>query len=530
MLLQCRIWLIRPVPMGLLIALLSAGLLLWGSWHLARGQALNTELYGLRVLHDKSRVELSRVSNELSGAADALERLDLAACTPKVLDELSILRRQFAYINEIRYQPKQGPHCLLVQPLPDFLALNYKRFPLNSGRTLWWHSAPVDPAASAKFFLPLPSLVLESRGLLLSSSLVYLHDVLSMPTGIQAYLVDSNNGTGMIIGSFAEFTTTMPLFEDVFFLDDENIFFRGEPGPLGLTLLLRSDRRELDRLTRNYSLMWFGLAGPFSILLGCITTLRLRRDQSLKHALRMALLRNELEVDYQPIIDLHSGRCLGAEALVRWRRADGLRVRPDLFIPQAEDSGQICAITRRVISLVCREQGQLLRQQPHLYISVNLAAADIRDGHFAAHAEQCMQQHAIAPAQLLYEVTERGLVDVELAVSQLQALRDKGHRIAIDDFGTGYSSLSYLHKLPIDVLKIDKSFVDTLGTDAASNSVAPHIIGMAHELGLKVIAEGIEQEAQAAVLRALGAQMGQGWLFAKAMSAADFRAFVATHG
>jgi sensor c-di-GMP phosphodiesterase-like protein len=178
---------------------------------------------------------------------------------------------------------------------------------------------------------------------------------------------------------------------------------------------------------------------------------------------------------------------------------------------------------------VCQEQEQLLRQQPHLYISVNLAAADIRDGSFAAHAEQCMQLHGITPAQLLYEVTERGLVDVELAVSQLQVLRDQGHRIAIDDFGTGYSSLSYLHKLPVDVLKIDKSFVDTLGTDAASNSVAPHIIDMAHELGLKVIAEGIEQETQEAVLRALGAQMGQGWLFAKAMSAADFSAFVATH-
>jgi len=527
---QCRTWLVRPLTMGLLIAMLSAGLLLWGSGYLAHRQALTTVFYGLQVLHDKSRAELSRFNNELSGTLDALERLDLAACTPATLKELSILRRQFAYIHEIRYQPKQGPHCMMVHALPNFLALNYRQLHLNDDRTLWWHGTPVDPAASPEFILPLPSLVLESRGLLLSSSLVYLQDVLSMPTGIQAYLFDSTNGTGMAISRFTEFTAELPLFKGVFFLDDENIFFRGEPGPLGLILLLRSDRHELDRLTFSYSLMWSGLAVPISILLGCVTTIRLRRDQSLTHALEMALLRNELEVDYQPIMDLHSGRCVGAEALVRWRRADGLRVRPDLFIPQAEDSGQICAITQRVISLVCQEQGEMLRQQTHLYISVNLAAADIRDGRFAAHAEQCMQQHGITPAQLLYEVTERGLVDLELAVNQLQALREQGHRIAIDDFGTGYSSLSYLHKLPVDVLKIDKSFIDTLGTDAASNSVAPHIIGMAHELGLKVIAEGIEQEAQATALRALGAQMGQGWLFAKAMSAADFRAFVATHG
>jgi sensor c-di-GMP phosphodiesterase-like protein len=297
-----------------------------------------------------------------------------------------------------------------------------------------------------------------------------------------------------------------------------------------MRLLISADPQRLQQLTWQYRALWAVMALLLAALIGWLAALQLRRDQSLERALQMALRRGELEVDYQPLVDLETRRCLGAEALVRWRRADGQRVRPDLFIPQAEDSGQICAITQRVIELVLNEQGEFLKQHPDLYISVNLAAADILDARFVKHAEALLIKYQVAPAQLLYEVTERGLVDVALASSLLQTLRDSGHRIAIDDFGTGYSSLSYLQQLPVDVLKIDKSFVDTLGSEAASSPVAPHIIQMARSLGLKVIAEGIEHEAQASLLLELGAHVGQGWLFAKAMDAASFRAFVAEHG
>ncbi len=220
---------------------------------------------------------------------------------------------------------------------------------------------------------------------------------------------------------------------------------------------------------------------------------------------------------------------MGAEALVRWRRADGQRVRPDLFIPQAEDSGQICAITQRVSELVLAEVGELLRSNPQLYVLVNLAAADIAGAAFAEPARRLLREAGVAPGQLVWEVTERGLVDVELATRLLGQLRADGHRIAIDDFGTGYSSLSYLQQLPVDVLKIDKSFVDALGTEAASSPVAPHVIEMARDLGLKVIAEGVEHERQAILLAELGAQIGQGWLFAKPLDAQAFRMFVAQH-
>lgn len=263
---------------------------------------------------------------------------------------------------------------------------------------------------------------------------------------------------------------------------------------------------------------------------GALAGLLMRRELSLEKALQQALRRGELEVDYQPLVDLATRRCVGAEALVRWRRADGQRVRPDLFIPQAEASGQICAITQRVIELVMQQMAELLRAHPTLYISVNLAAADIAQGRFVEVARQQLASQGVAARQLVWEVTERGLVDVEQACQLLGQLRQAGHRIAIDDFGTGYSSLSYLQRLPVDVLKIDKSFVDSLGMQAASSSVAPHIIDMARDLGLKVIAEGIESATQADTLQQLGAQVGQGFLFSRPLDASAFHAFVRRHG
>lgn len=130
--------------------------------------------------------------------------------------------------------------------------------------------------------------------------------------------------------------------------------------------------------------------------------------------------------------------------------------------------------------------------------------------------------HRVAAGQIAFEVTERGLIDVVVARYNLQALRDVGHQVLIDDFGTGYCSLAYLQTLPVDCLKIDKAFIDALGHDAASSGVAPHIIRMAHALLLKVIAEGIESEDQALLLSSEGVGFGQGWLFAHALSAAQF--------
>ena len=514
----------HPQPVGWLVTLVSAAALLWGAWQLGSWQAREAERGALQVLHEQALERSRRFYGELYKHLQALEALRLEECGTAQREQLFDLRRHLLYVREIGYQSAQGEVCATGRIPTSSELLDYQHWSFAT-LELWWAPDKLDDPA-------LPSLVMSRNGHLLATSLIYLRDQMSMPTGIKALVLGPKTEQVMdFLGN-----STRPTEEQLsaiasqqLLIGREQVYFSGRGESYGKRLLISADPARLQRLLWLYRALWAVAALLLAGLLGRLAALQLRRDQSLERALQMALRRGEIEVDYQPLVDLHSRRCLGAEALVRWRRADGQRVRPDLFIPQAEDSGQISAITRRVIELVLSEQAQLLKQHPQLYISINLAAADIRDSSIFAHAQRLLARHAVPAQQLLYEVTERGLVDVQLASSLLQAQRDSGHRIAIDDFGTGYSSLSYLQQLPVDVLKIDKSFVDTLGSEAPSSPVAPHIIQMARELGLKVIAEGIEHEPQARLLLELGAHVGQGWLFARAMDAASFRAFVAEH-
>ncbi|WP_426227352.1 EAL domain-containing protein [Pararhizobium sp. DWP3-4] len=241
--------------------------------------------------------------------------------------------------------------------------------------------------------------------------------------------------------------------------------------------------------------------------------------------LEIAVRNREFIVHYQPIVELKTGICFGAEALVRWRRPDGSLVRPDLFIPLAEESGLIMPITDQVIEAVIMDLNGTLVQDRTLHIAVNLCAADIKSGRILDVLEAKLADTGIRPEQIWLEATERGFMDIDAARVTLTKARERGHSVAIDDFGTGYSSLQYLQGLPMDALKIDKSFIDTIGRDTATSSVTPHIIDMAKTLGLYTVAEGIEVEEQAGYLKAHGVDFGQGWLFSKALPAAAFIAY-----
>jgi len=230
-------------------------------------------------------------------------------------------------------------------------------------------------------------------------------------------------------------------------------------------------------------------------------------------------------MDYQPIIELDTGICVGAEALVRWQRPDGTQVRPDLFIPLAEEAGMIAAITDLVIENVVADMRELLAEDRSAHIAINLAAEDISSGRALKVISQRMAGSGILPQQIWLEATEHGFLDIDRARTMLAAARRAGHSVAIDDFGVGYSSLQYLQQLPLDALKIDKSFVDAIGTESATSPVTPHIIGMARELGLWVVAEGVETEAQLAYLHSQHVQFGQGWLFSRPLPRDEFIAF-----
>ncbi|WP_303637736.1 EAL domain-containing protein [Stenotrophomonas tuberculopleuritidis] len=250
-----------------------------------------------------------------------------------------------------------------------------------------------------------------------------------------------------------------------------------------------------------------------------------RRRLSLRGELAIAIRRRELYLHYQPIIELDTGICVGAEALVRWQRPDGSQVRPDLFIPLAEEAGMIADITDLVIENVVADMRELLAEDRSAHIAINLAAEDISSGRALKVIAQRMAGSGILPQQIWLEATERGFLDIDRARTMLAAARRAGHSVAIDDFGVGYSSLQYLQQLPLDALKIDKSFVDAIGTESATSPVTPHIIGMARELGLWVVAEGVETEAQLAYLHSQHVQFGQGWLFSRPLPRDEFIAF-----
>lgn len=244
----------------------------------------------------------------------------------------------------------------------------------------------------------------------------------------------------------------------------------------------------------------------------------LRRQMSLRAELTRALDNREFYLRYQPVVALGSGRCVGAEALIRWQRSSGPPIGPAEFIPVAEEHALICRITDEVMALVTADAQALVAQDPAAHIAINLSAADINVPRIQSRLQRMIDKAGIGAHNILVEVTERGLIQPETARDILIAIRSSGYRVAIDDFGTGHSSLSYLATYDLDFLKIDKSFVDAIDSDDPTSTLAFHIIGIAKSLGLQMIAEGVETERQRDILRDAGVQYAQGWLFGKPMS------------
>jgi sensor c-di-GMP phosphodiesterase-like protein len=254
-------------------------------------------------------------------------------------------------------------------------------------------------------------------------------------------------------------------------------------------------------------------------LLGWVVARLARLRTSMPSLLRGALrARREFFLEYQPIVDLNTGEWTGAEALLRWRRPNGELVSPEIFIPIAEGNHLMPLVTETALSLLEQEAGALLRAKPGFHVTLNLSADDLSQSALVGRLRAMIHRMRIAPGNLHVEATERTFLDIGVSRENLRLLRACAIKVAIDDFGTGYSSLSYLHSLEADFLKIDKSFVESIGTQSVTSEVIRHIIELGRVLRLQLVAEGVETAAQAEFLRAQAVQYGQGWLFARPMS------------
>jgi diguanylate cyclase len=268
-------------------------------------------------------------------------------------------------------------------------------------------------------------------------------------------------------------------------------------------------------LAKNHGKSRFEVFEP-SMQAAAMSQLQLKTD------LAAAIPAGDLRLDYQPIVDLQTGRTIGFEALVRWLR-DGQLVPPREFIPIAESSGLIGPLTDWVVAEACRTTAGKGTGSERPWVSVNMSSSQLVREDLVGRLSKTLEATGLSPERLVVEITESSLLEIDVARPAIERLSEIGVRVAIDDFGTGYSALSYLARLPIDIVKIDRSFVVALEQQGPEEAIAAAIIALAKRLGLTTIGEGIETAAQLAQLSALGCDLGQGFYLGRPIATQEMR-------
>jgi sensor c-di-GMP phosphodiesterase-like protein len=265
--------------------------------------------------------------------------------------------------------------------------------------------------------------------------------------------------------------------------------------------------------------------------LGLFSSIVYRRSRSMEHQLRRAIRRDQLRMVYQPVVELHSRRIVGAEVLARWTDQDGFSVGPDIFVKIAEERGFVQEITEMVVRHALRDFAAVLQRNPEFRLCVNVTATDLADPEFLPMLDRALQRTGTRAQSLTIEVTESSTARHEIARETTRKLQRRGHDVYIDDFGTGYSSLAYLHELAVDAIKIDKAFVRTIGTEAVTKIILPQILSIAETLKLEMVVEGIETEEQALYFANANLSIrAQGWLYGYPVPADEFLRNLAKDG
>jgi diguanylate cyclase (GGDEF)-like protein/PAS domain S-box-containing protein len=313
-----------------------------------------------------------------------------------------------------------------------------------------------------------------------------------------------------------------------FRLDEREVFARASIG-----IAWATDGQDVDALLMDADVAMYGAKNSGRGRVERYSSemrARVAERLDLEADLRFALERDELDLVYQPVVDLRTGRVSGAEALIRWTHPELGLVMPGRFIPLAEESELIVEIGRFVIRRAALDAARFrssCRAASRLRVAVNLSARHLLSAELVGDIAGALESARIPGAALAVELTESVLASNEAVVAAcLQGIRDLGVRVALDDFGTGYSSLAYLRRFPIDVLKVDKSFVSHGETDGGTDGVTQAIVSIGHSLGMRTVAEGVETREQLARLRDFGCALGQGYLFSEPLSRDAFDALL----
>lgn len=299
----------------------------------------------------------------------------------------------------------------------------------------------------------------------------------------------------------------------------------------GFKAVVSTSREELLEGRGDMRAIGIAASGLLAIVILALSLLLPRRaDRENPIAeLERALKAGEFVPYFQPVVDIRSGKLRGAEVLIRWCKPDGTIVPPASFIPLAESSGLIIELTRVLMRRVCQETGAVMGARPHLKISFNLTARHFTSEEIVGDVSRIFKKSRLRLSQIVLEVTERqpieNLTETRRVIAALQGL---GVKVAIDDVGTGHSGLSYMLKLGVDIIKIDKMFIDSLGTDRHSNTIIETLIDLAQNMRMDVIAEGVESFEQVLHLRDLGIRAAQGYVFSPPLPCQSFLQLVET--
>lgn len=477
---------------------------------LSHRQAEETFMHELDTFSRLVKMRAEKVVNQGKAALRHLDSFEGVPCSP---DHLLMMRRvsyTFRYVQEVIYLNHNMPECSSLESDTEATAFPPPEKITTDGFRAWLTSH--NDLGLTQYMVAIGT----ERHIIMTDPQSFIDVVSSGSWPINVALIGIN--TKRVITSNSKAPTAEVLnqvnSQHPVQIQASNAAWNITPVPeMGIAIITWASLTPLEQSWMRLLAIWLPVGLLLSLAIAFFLIRILRRLQSPSYRLLDAIRAREIEMFYQPIVALDSGRIVGAEALVRWRQSDGGLLFPDTFIPLAAQTGLMPQLTKLIIEKVFEDMGLWLKAHPDQHVSINLEPSDLLTSTVPNQIHALLTQWQLSSSQIALEVTERGFADPATSMPTISALRAAGHAIYIDDFGTGYSSLSYLQNLDVDIIKIDKSFVDAL----EYKNMTTHIVEMAKALKLAMVAEGIETEGQLSWLYQHGVQFGQGWLYSKAL-------------